>query len=183
MEVILLERVRKLGIMGDIVNVKDGFARNYLLPLKIALRATASNLKIFAARKTQLETDNLTFKKEATAVSARMEGLTMVMVRHAGASGQLYGSVSARDIVEAAQISGFKVNRAQVTFPKAIKEVGLHPVHIHLHPEVTVEALVSVALTEEEAQLQIENGGRLAETVEKRTSTVNKASLENDSNY
>jgi large subunit ribosomal protein L9 len=154
-EVILLERIERLGQMGDVVRVKPGFARNYLLPKKKALRATKENLKSFEARKTQLVAENLKRKDEAQAVAGKMANIRVAMVRQAGETGLLYGSVTARDIAEELTAAGYQVNRTQVVIDKPIKTTGVHGVRITLHPEVQVGALVSVAQTKEEATAQL----------------------------
>lgn len=156
MQVILLERVAKLGQMGDVVNVKDGFARNFLLPQGKALRATEENVKRFEAEKAQLEARNLETRKEAEALAAKLDGQKFVIIRQASESGSLYGSVTPRDIAEAATGAGFSVDRRQVTLSRPIKELGLHEVTISLHPEVDVTVVVNVARTPEEAELQAE---------------------------
>ncbi|MDX2101039.1 MAG: 50S ribosomal protein L9 [Alphaproteobacteria bacterium] len=155
MEVILLERVERLGQMGDIVSVRPGFARNFLLPQKKALRATTANKQQFEARKAQLIADNLKRKEEAEAVAKRMTGLKLAMVRAAGESGQLFGSVAARDVSEAVTEAGFTINRAQVQFDRPIKTTGLHDVRIQLHPEVPVTVVLSVAQTRDEAEARL----------------------------
>jgi large subunit ribosomal protein L9 len=154
MEVILLERVEKLGQMGQVVKVRPGFARNYLLPQKKALRATKENLAVFETRRAQLETVNLQKRSEAEQVAQKMNGLSVVLIRQAGESGQLYGSVSARDIATGVTEAGFSVIRGQVTLDKAIKTLGLHPVRVVLHPEVAVQVTVNVAQSAEEAEMQ-----------------------------
>lgn len=154
MEVILLERVEKLGQMGQVVKVRPGFARNYLLPQKKALRATKENRAIFEQRRAQLETVNLQKRNEAEQVAQKMNGLSVVLIRQAGESGQLYGSVSARDIAAGVTEAGFTVTRGQVTLDKAIKTLGLHPVRVVLHPEVAVQVTVNVAQSAEEAEMQ-----------------------------
>lgn len=156
MEVILLERIEKLGQMGDLVRVKDGFARNYLLPQHKALRATAANRERFEAERSQLEADNLTRRTEAEAVAEKMEGLTVIMVRQAGDTGQLYGSVNARDIAQGVTDAGYTLERRQVAMDRVIKTLGLHPIKVVLHPEVTLTVTANVARSEEEAKLQAE---------------------------
>ncbi|WP_020399104.1 50S ribosomal protein L9 [Kordiimonas gwangyangensis] len=158
MEVILLERVEKLGQMGDIVTVRDGFARNFLLPQNKALRATASNKAAFEADKARLEAENLERRKDAEAVAAKMEGLKVVMVRAAGESGQLYGSVSSRDIAEAVTEAGVAIVRTQVVLDRAIKTLGLHDVVIRLHPEVSKTVVVNIARSDAEAETQFATG-------------------------
>lgn len=154
MQVILLERIAKLGQMGDVVKVKDGFARNFLLPKQKALRATPDNMARFENEKAQLEAKNLERKTEAEAVGEKLDGESFVIIRSAGETGQLYGSVATRDIAEQMTNGGFTVERSQVTLNKPIKTIGLHDVNIVLHPEVTVSVQVNVARSEEEAVLQ-----------------------------
>ena len=164
MEVILLERVNKLGQMGDVVRVKDGFARNFLLPTKKALRATEGNRAVFEADRTRLEADNLERKSEAETVAATMTDVKVVMVRAAGEGGQLYGSVSSRDISDAVTEAGVKVNRSQVVLDRAIKTLGLHDVVIRLHPEVSETVVINIARSEEEAVVQFETGSIVLST-------------------
>ncbi len=154
MQVILLERIGRLGQMGDVVNVKDGFARNFLLPQKKALRATDENRKRFEKDRAQLEARDLALKTEATAVSGKLEGKTFVAIRQAGDTGQLYGSVSTRDIAEIITAGGFTVDRRQIVLEKAIKNLGLHKVKVQLHPEVVLPVTLNVARSEEEAARQ-----------------------------
>ncbi len=151
MDVILLERIEKLGQMGDVVKVKPGFARNYLLPKKKALRATKDNLTYFETQKVRLEAENLELRGEAEAVAGKLKHLIVVLIRQAGENGQLYGSVTARDMAEAIAEAGTKVERGQIQLEKAIKVLGLHPVHLRLHPEVVVEVTANVARSPEEA--------------------------------
>jgi large subunit ribosomal protein L9 len=152
--VVLLERVEKLGQMGQVVNVKPGFARNYLLPQKKALRATKENLALFEKQRTQLEAVNLTRRTEAQEVAAKLEGLQVAIIRQAGESGQLYGSVSARDIADAVTAAGFTVSRPQIVLDRPIKTLGLHKLRIALHPEVSVGVTANVAQSPEEAEMQ-----------------------------
>jgi large subunit ribosomal protein L9 len=154
MEIILLERVEKLGQMGDVVTVKDGFARNYLLPQKKALRANESNRKDFETKRVDLEAQNLTLKKEAEAVAEKMDGVYCSLIRQASEGGQLYGSVSARDIAEAATAAGFAITRNQVQLDRAIKMLGTHPIRVQLHAEVSVTININAARTEDEADTQ-----------------------------
>jgi large subunit ribosomal protein L9 len=154
MEVILLERIERLGQMGDVVNVKPGFARNYLLPNKKAMRASKDNLAYFEKQRAQLETVNLKRREEAEAVAKKMEGLSVIIVRQASESDQLYGSVSSRDVTDAITAAGFTVDKSQVLQERTIKTVGLHQVRVKLHPEVFVNATVNVARSPEEAALQ-----------------------------
>lgn len=154
MEVILLERVEKLGQMGDLVNVKPGFARNYLLPKKKALRATAENSRLFDSQKAQLETQNLARRNEGEAVAKKMEGLTVVILRQASEGGQLYGSVNSRDVAEAVTEAGFTVDRHQVQLAATVKHLGISRTKVSLHPEVAVEITLNVARSADEAAAQ-----------------------------
>ncbi|MDJ1007548.1 MAG: 50S ribosomal protein L9 [Paracoccaceae bacterium] len=154
MQVILLERVAKLGQMGDIVTVKDGYARNFLLPQKKALWASDANVKAFEGQKAQLEARNLETKKEAEALAQRLDGQQFVVIRSASDGGALYGSVSTRDAAEAAGEAGFSVDRRQVALTAPIKELGLHEVVVTLHPEVDATIRLNVARSPEEAELQ-----------------------------
>ena len=154
MQVILLERIGHLGQMGDVVNVKNGYARNYLLPQKKALRATDENIAYFETQRVQLEANNLERKNEAEAVGEKLNGKTFVAIRQAGDTGQLYGSVSTRDISDAITAGGYSVERRQVVLNSPIKELGLHEVDISLHPEVSVKIIMNVARTEDEAERQ-----------------------------
>src|SRR6266481_1891292 len=153
-DLILLERVEKLGQMGQLVKVKPGFARNYLLPQKKALRATKENLTYFESQRTQLEANNLERKSEATEVGTTLEGLSVIIVRQAGESGQLYGSVSARDLADAVTEAGFTIEKRQVVLERPIKSLGMHSVRIVLHPEVSVMITANVAQSAEEAAMQ-----------------------------
>jgi len=166
MQVILLERVEKLGQMGDVVTVKPGYARNYLLPQKKALRASKENISFFDVQKVQLEAANLKAKEEAEAVASKLEGLKIAIIRQAGDMGQLYGSVSTRDIADAATEAGFTLTRGQVKLDRALKTVGLHEVIVQLHPEVSVDVIVNIARTEEEAQIQAQTGSIQADSDE-----------------
>lgn len=154
MEVILLERVEKLGQMGQVVKVRPGFARNYLLPQKKALRATKENLAIFEKQRAQLEAANLARRGDAEQVAQKLNGISVVVIRQAGESGQLYGSVTARDIAQAVTEAGFTTAKGQVTLDKAIKTLGLYPMRVRLHPEVAVQVTVNVAQSAEEAEMQ-----------------------------
>jgi large subunit ribosomal protein L9 len=153
-DVILLERVEKLGQMGQVVKVRPGFARNYLLPQKKALRATKDNLAYFEKQRSQLEAQNLARRGDAEQVAKKLDGLAVVIIRQAGESGQLYGSVTARDIAEGVTQSGFTVARGQVVLDKAIKTLGLYKQRVILHPEVSVNITVNVAQSAEEAEMQ-----------------------------
>jgi large subunit ribosomal protein L9 len=154
MQVILLERVEKLGQMGDVVKVKDGFARNFLLPRKKALRATKDNVKKFEGQKAQLEARNLAARKEAEGVATKLDKQTYVILRQAGETGMLYGSVSTRDIADAITAGGVSVSRDQIILDKAVKMLGLVDVKVQLHPEVRVAVTLNVARTAEEAERQ-----------------------------
>jgi large subunit ribosomal protein L9 len=153
-ELILLERVEKLGQMGQVVKVRPGFARNYLLPQNKAMRANKENLRYFETQRAQLEANNLERKAEATEIGGKLEGLAVVIIRQAGESGQLYGSVSARDIAQAVTEAGFTIEKRQVVLERPIKNLGLHPVRIVLHPEVSVTITANVAQSAEEADMQ-----------------------------
>jgi len=169
MDVILLERIEKLGQMGDVVKVKPGFARNFLLPQKKALRATEANKARFTQQRAQLEATNFQKRQEAEAISGRVDGLKVVLVRQAGETGQLYGSVSPRDIAEAVSAAGVSIERRQILMDRPIKMLGLHPVRVALHPEVIVTITANVAKSAEEAEAQEKAGGyvgRVEETEE-----------------
>ena len=153
-ELILLQRIEKLGQMGDVVRVKPGYARNFLLPQKKALRANKANLASFETQRAQLEARNLKLKAEAERLSERMAGLQVVIIRQAGESGSLYGSVSSRDIADGCAVSGLTVNRSQVVLDQPIKALGLVGVRLVLHPEVTLPITVNVARSVEEAEKQ-----------------------------
>ena len=154
MEVILLERIEKLGQMGDVVNVKPGYARNYLLPRKKALRASESSRAVFQEQRSQLEAENLKNRSEAERIAEDVNGRTIIIVRQASDSDQLYGSVTTRDIANGITESGVTVDRRQVILPNPIKTVGMHPVRIDLHPEVSSEIIANIARSEEEAKMQ-----------------------------
>jgi large subunit ribosomal protein L9 len=154
MEVILLERVEKLGGIGDVVTVKNGFARNYLLPRKKALRANEANRKVFEANRARIESDNAERRSAAEASSKGVDGKTVQLIRQASNTGQLYGSVSARDIGEALEADGAKVSKSQIVLDRPIKAIGMHEIRIALHPEVAVTVKVNVARSPEEAELQ-----------------------------
>jgi len=154
MQVILLERIGRLGQMGDVVNVKNGYARNFLLPQKKALRATPDNIARFENDRGQLEARDLELKKEGEAVAAKLGGKTFVAIRQAGDTGQLYGSVSTRDIAEVVTAGGFSIDRRQVVLDRPIKTLGLQPIRIALHPEVIVQVSLNIARSEDEAERQ-----------------------------
>lgn len=154
MDVILLERVAKLGQMGDVVSVKEGYARNFLLPQGKAKRANEANIAAFEAQKAQLEARNLETKKEAEDMAARLDGQQFIVIRSASDSGSLYGSVTPRDAAEAATAEGFSIDRKQVSLIAPVKDLGLHNMSVRLHPEVEVEITMNVARSAEEAELQ-----------------------------
>jgi large subunit ribosomal protein L9 len=154
MQVILLERVAKLGQMGEVVKVKDGYARNFLLPQGKALRASEANIKRFESDKAQLEARNLETRKEAAALSEKLDGQTFVVIRSAADGGALYGSVNARDAADAATAGGFSVDKRQVVLINPIKDLGIHDVIVHLHPEVSATIRINVARSAEEAAIQ-----------------------------
>ena len=163
MEVILLERIEKLGQLGDVVNVKPGFARNYLLPRSKALRATADNVKAFEGQKAQMEADNLKLRSEAEGIGKKMDGMSINLIRQAGEAGHLYGSVNARDIAVTTTEAGYTVSRTQIVLPHPIKSLGLFDVRVDLHPEVSVSVKVNVARSEEEAETQLKTGSAVVE--------------------
>jgi large subunit ribosomal protein L9 len=154
MQVILLERIGRLGQMGDVVKVRDGFARNFLLPKGKAMRATKDNLTRFEGERVQLEARNLELKKEADAIGAKLNGKSFPVLRQASDTGQLYGSVSTRDISDLVTEGGFSIERGQVLLDRPIKTLGLHPVRVSLHPEVDIRITMNVARTAEEAERQ-----------------------------
>jgi len=172
MQVILLERVEKLGQMGDEVRVKDGFARNFLLPKKKALRATKANRDFFQTQKAHLEANNLKLKGEAEKIGKKLDGQKFVLIRQAGDRGQLYGSVSPRDVADAMAKEGFKVDRHQINISVAIKHIGLVTLPVVLHPEVKVNITVNVARSEDEAERQARGEDVLAEKTEAEEAKV-----------
>lgn len=154
MKVVLLERVEKLGVIGDVVSVKDGFARNFLLPRSKALRATAANLKVFEGQRAQIEARNAEARAKAEKAGESLDGKTYVLIRQAGDAGQLYGSVAARDVAEAAQAEGDKIERSQVSLDRPLKTLGVHEVKVRLHAEVTITVKVNIARSADEAERQ-----------------------------
>ena len=158
MQIILLERIEKLGQMGDLVNVKPGYARNYLLPQGKALRANKANMERFESERAQREADNLTQRSEAETEAKKMDGLAVNMVRAASEMGQLFGSVTSRDIAEAVTEAGFTIDRSQVVMDRAIKALGLTETRIRLHPEVSVSVIVNIARSLAEAETQLKTG-------------------------
>ena len=167
MEIILLEKIEKLGQMGDIVQVKSGYARNFLLPHGKALRATETNKKHFEGQRAQLEADNLKSKLEAEKLGKKLEGLSITIVRQAGEAGQLYGSVNAKDIAGNVTASGFTISRQQVELLHPIKALGLYDVQITLHPEVSVKVSANIARSIEEAKIQAKTGEAVVSNEEK----------------
>lgn len=167
MDVILLERVEKLGAIGDVVSVKNGFARNYLLPNKKALRANESNKKVFEANKATIVAENATRRADAEKASAGIDGKTITLIRQASNTGQLYGSVSARDLVELLAEDGAKLLKNQIVLDRPIKSIGLSEVKVVLHPEVAVTIKVNVARSPEEAELQAQGVDVMAQMFER----------------
>lgn len=167
MEVILLERIEKLGTIGDVVSVKNGYARNFLLPRGKALRANESNRKVFEANREKIEAQNVERRKEAEKDSAKIDGSKVQLIRQASNTGQLYGSVSARDLVEALEAQGHKLARNQIILDRPIKAIGVHDIKVALHPEVSVMIHVNVARSPEEAELQAQGVDIMAEMFEK----------------
>lgn len=167
MEVILLERVEKLGQIGDVVTVKDGFARNFLLPNKKALRSNNANRKVFESNKTKIVADNEARKGEAQTASKDIDGKSVTLIRQASNTGQLYGSVAVRDIIEALEANGAKVLKNQIVLDKPIKAIGLYEVRVQLHPEVAVTVKINVARSPEEADLQSQGVDVMAAMFEK----------------
>jgi len=174
-EVILLERVEKLGAIGDVVKVKDGFARNYLLPRKKALRANEANRKVFETNRARIEEENANRRGDAEKASKTVEGKNVQLIRQASNTGQLYGSVSARDIAEALDAAGAHVAKSQVVLDRPIKAIGMHEVKIALHPEVVVTAKVNVARSPEEADLQAQGVDVMAQMFERDTAAFTEA--------
>jgi len=172
MNVILLERIEKLGQMGDIVTVKPGFARNYLLPQGKALRATDDNKAQFEGQRAQLEADNLKRKQEAEAVADKIKDISVVLIRQAGDAGQLYGSVSARDIAEAVTAAGATIKRSQVILASPIKTIGLHEIRVELHGEVIITVVANVARSQDEAETQEKTGGAVLSLAQKEEMEV-----------
>jgi large subunit ribosomal protein L9 len=178
MEVILMERVEKLGQMGDVVSVKPGYARNFLLPQRKALRATKGNMERFENQRVHLEADNLERRQEAEKVSEKLQGLTVVLIRQAGESGQLYGSVNTKDLAQAVTEAGIRIERRQVILDKVIKSLGLYPVRIQLHPEVAVEVSANVARSDEEAEAQAKAGRMISAEELREAEEAQEAEIE-----
>ena len=175
MEVILLERVEKLGGIGDVVTVKNGFARNFLLPNKKALRANESNRKLFEANRARIESENAEKRSDAEKAAKSVDGKTVKLIRQASNTGQLYGSVSVRDIAEALEAEGAKVTKSQVVLDRPIKSIGMHEVKVALHPEVAVTVRVNVARSPEEADLQAQGIDVMAQMFERETAAFTEA--------
>ena len=175
MEVILLERIERLGQMGDVVNVKPGYARNFLLPRKKALRATRENMAHFEGDRKQLEAQNLERRSEAEQVAKSLQGKSAVVIRSAGEAGQLYGSVTARNIADAITGGGVSINRNQVVMERPIKSVGLHEMRVSLHPEVDVTVTINVARSAEEAGQQAKTGRAVTATSEEEAEAATRA--------
>jgi large subunit ribosomal protein L9 len=154
MKVILLERVERLGALGDVVTVKDGFARNFLLPNEKALRANSANLKVFESRRGEIEASNAKAREAAAKSGDKLDGSSYIMIRQAGESGHLYGSVSGRDVADAVNAEGGKVDRSMVVLDKPIKTLGVHPVKVRLHAEVTITVNINIARSQDEAERQ-----------------------------
>ena len=171
MDVILLERVEKLGAIGDVVSVKNGFARNFLLPNKKALRANAANKKVFEANRAQIEADNASRRSDAEKASKGIDGKTITLIRQASNTGQLYGSVSARDLVELLAEDGTKLAKSQIVLDKPIKAIGLTQVKVQLHPEVAITIKINVARSPEEADLQAQGVDVMAQMFEEGRET------------
>ena len=167
MDVILLERVEKLGAIGDVVTVKDGFARNFLLPRKKALRANEANKKVFEANRARIEAENANRRAEAEVESKTFENATVTLIRQASNVGQLYGSVAVRDLVEALVADGHKVNKSQIVLDRPIKAIGVYDVRVALHPEVAVTVKVNVARSPEEAEMQAQGVDVMASMFER----------------
>ena len=167
MDVILLERVEKLGAIGDVVTVKDGFARNFLLPRKKALRANEANKKVFEANRERIVADNAARRTDAEAEAKTLEGVSVTLIRQSSNTGQLYGSVAVRDLVDALVADGHKVDKSQVALDRPIKAIGLHDVKIALHPEVSVTVKVNVARSPEEAEMQAQGVDVMASMFER----------------
>jgi len=170
MEIILLERIEKLGTIGDVVTVKDGYARNYLLPNKKALRANDANRKVFEANRAKIEADNASRRTDAEKHSQDVDGKSVVLIRASSNSGQLYGSVSVRDIVEALNADGANVSKSMIVLERPIKTIGVFDVRVALHPEVSVNVKVNVARSPDEADLQAQGVDVMAAMFEQETS-------------
>ena len=178
MKVILLERLEGWGALGDVVTVKDGFARNYLLPRHKALRANAANLKVFEGQRAEIEARNAKAKEAAGRAGEKLDGTSYVLIRQAGESGQLYGSVSGRDVAEAVNAEGGKIERSMVVLDKPIKTLGVHEVKVRLHPEVTVSVTVNVARSQDEAERQARGENVVASQFEEERIAAEQAAAD-----
>ncbi len=172
MDIILLERVEKLGAIGDVVSVKDGYARNYLLPNKKALRANEKNKKVFEANRARIEADNAARRTDAEKEAGTFNDVSVTLIRQASNTGQLYGSVAVRDLVEALVADGHKVTKSQVVLDKPIKAIGVYEVRVQLHPEVSVTVKVNVARSPEEAEMQAQGVDVMAQMFEEGRDTA-----------
>ncbi|HRD47368.1 MAG TPA: 50S ribosomal protein L9 [Caulobacter sp.] len=178
MKVILLERVEGRGALGDVVTVKDGFARNYLLPRSKALRATAANLKIFDAQRAEIEARNAKAKEAASAAGESLDGTSYILIRQAGESGQLYGSVAGRDVADIINAEGGKVDRSMVVLDKPIKTLGVHEVKVKLHSEVTVTVNINIARSQDEAERQARGENVIASQFEEEAAIAAEAAAD-----
>ena len=178
MKVILLERVERLGALGDTVNVKDGFARNFLLPRHKALRANEANLKVFEAQRAHIEARNADAKADAEKAAAALEGSSYILIRQAGESGHLYGSVSGRDVADAVNAEGGKVDRSQVVLDKPLKTLGVHAVKVRLHAEVTVTVSINIARSQDEAERQARGENVIAAQFEEERVAAEEAAAD-----
>jgi large subunit ribosomal protein L9 len=178
MKVILLERVERLGGLGDTVTVKDGFARNFLLPRHKALRATAANQKVFDAQRADLEARNAKAKETAEGAGSKLDGSSYILIRQAGEAGHLYGSVSGRDVADAVNAEGGKIDRAMVVLDKPIKTLGVHEVKVRLHPEVSVSVLVNIARSQDEAERQARGENVIASQFEEERALAEEAAAD-----
>lgn len=180
MDVILLERVQNLGQIGDVVKVKPGYARNFLLPQRKALRATEANKAKFEAQRAQIEAMNLEKRSEAEKIRGKVDGLKVVLIRQAGETGQLFGSVNGRDVADAVTAAGFTIDRRQVILDRPIKVLGLHELRLALHPEVIVAITANVAKSTEEAEAQEKAGGYVGRTEEEAPADLDSMLAEAD---
>jgi len=178
MKVVLLERVEKLGSIGDVVAVKDGFARNFLLPRQKALRATQANLKVFESQRGAIEARNAEAKAQAEKAGAKLEGSSYILIRQAGESGQLYGSVSGRDVADAVDAAGGRVDRSQVVLDRPIKTLGVHQVKVRLHAEVTVTISINIARSQDEAERQARGENVIASQFEEDSALAAEAAAD-----
>jgi large subunit ribosomal protein L9 len=178
MKVILLERLEGWGGLGDVVDVKDGFARNFLLPRQKALRANAANLKVFEAQRAEIEARNAKAKQAAGKQGENLDGSSYVMIRQAGESGQLYGSVTGRDVAEAVNAEGGKIERAMVVLDKPIKTLGLHEVKVRLHPEVTITVTLNIARSQDEAERQARGENVISSQFEEERAAADQAAAD-----